>query len=148
MSEKKLFESFPPITTEAWEEKIKIDLKGADYNRTLIWKTNENIDVKPYYRAEHIENIEFTDAQVGVFPFVRGNKTNDNSWLIRQNIATQNIDKANKTALDVLCKGVNSLGFVFDRTQKIEQADFDALLKGIYLDAIELNFVADRKSVV
>jgi len=147
MSEKKLFESFPPITTEAWEEKIKIDLKGADYNRTLIWKTNENIDVKPYYRAEHIENIEFTDAQVGVFPFVRGNKTNDNSWLIRQNIATQNIDKANKTALDVLCKGVNSLGFVFDRTQKIEQADFDALLKGIYLDAIELNFVACRKSL-
>jgi len=147
MSEKRLFENFPPISTEAWEEKIKADLKGADYNRTLIWKTNENIDVKPYYRAEHIENIDFTDAVPGAFPFVRGNKTIDNSWLIRQNIATQNIAKANKTALDVLNKGVNSLGFVFDKTQKIEQADMDILLKDIFIEGIETNFVACRKSI-
>jgi len=145
MSDKKLFQEFPPVSTEAWEEKIKIDLKGADYSR-LVWNTNEKIAVKPYYRAENIENIEFTAAEAGEFPFVRGNKTQNNDWLIRQNIKAKDLKAANKTALEVLNKGVNSLGFVIEREQNIEKEDLDTLLKGINLEAIETNFQACRKS--
>ena len=37
----KLFTEFPPVSTEQWEEVIKADLKGADYERKLVWKTPE-----------------------------------------------------------------------------------------------------------
>jgi methylmalonyl-CoA mutase len=51
---KKLFSEFPPVTTQQWEEQIMKDLKGADYEKKLIWKTNEGIAVKPYYTAEDL----------------------------------------------------------------------------------------------
>ena len=146
MSDKKLFESFPPVTTEEWEAKIKIDLKGADYNRRLVWKTNEGIDVKPYYRAENTENLDFVSSKAGEFPFVRGNKTQNNDWLIRQEINAKDLEAANKTALEILNKGVTSLGFVID-TEKIQKEDLQVLLKDINLEAIETNFVASRKGV-
>jgi len=45
--DKKLFSEFPPISTSQWEEKINADLKGADYDKKLIWKTDEGIDIRP-----------------------------------------------------------------------------------------------------
>lgn len=47
----KLFTEFPPVPTEKWEEVITADLKGADYERKLVWKTGEGFNVRPYYRA-------------------------------------------------------------------------------------------------
>ena len=40
---KKLFEEFPAISTQQWEEKINIDLKGADYEKKLSWKTLKDL---------------------------------------------------------------------------------------------------------
>ena len=51
----KLFTEFPPVPTEKWEEVITADLKGADYERKLVWKTGEGFNVRPYYRAENLE---------------------------------------------------------------------------------------------
>ena len=48
----KLFAEFPSVSTEAWEEVITADLKGADYERKLVWRTGEGFNVRPYYRAE------------------------------------------------------------------------------------------------
>ena len=48
----KLFTEFPPVPTEQWEEVITADLKGADYERKLVWRTGEGFNVCPYYRAE------------------------------------------------------------------------------------------------
>ncbi|HSK08647.1 MAG TPA: methylmalonyl-CoA mutase [Vicinamibacterales bacterium] len=53
-----LIEDFPPVPTAAWEEAIARDLKGADYDKRLVWKTDEGIAVRPYYRAEHITRRE------------------------------------------------------------------------------------------
>src|SRR5690554_7377283 len=49
---KKLFNDFSEVSSKEWKQKIQADLKGADYNETLIWKTNEGIDVKPFYHAD------------------------------------------------------------------------------------------------
>ena len=40
-NQKKLFEEFPGVSTEQWEAVIQKDLKGADYNKKLVWKTAE-----------------------------------------------------------------------------------------------------------
>ena len=46
-----LFDDFSSVYSKQWKQKIQFDLKGADYNDTLIWKTNEDINVKPFYHA-------------------------------------------------------------------------------------------------
>jgi len=144
MAEKyiKLFEEFPPVTSEAWKEKVVADLKGADFDRKLVWKTNEGFPVQPYYRQEDLEALTYLDTLPAEFPYVRGTRKNNNDWMVRQNILVKNFAEANKLALDVLMKGITSLGFVFDRCSEFTSADLDVLLKGICLESVELNFVS------
>ncbi len=144
MAEKyiKLFQEFPPVSTEAWKEKVVADLKGADFDRKLVWRTNEGFSVQPYYRQEDLEKLGYLDALPGEFPYVRGTKTNNNDWYVRQNIIVNDLEEANKKALDVLMKGVTSLGFVFNECNEITAADMGLLLNGICLESVEVNFVA------
>jgi methylmalonyl-CoA mutase len=50
----RLADLFPPVATSEWEARIRQDLKGADYDQRLVWKTDEGIAVRPYYRSENI----------------------------------------------------------------------------------------------
>lgn len=79
----KLFTEFPPVPTEQWEEVIKVDLKGADYERKLVWRTGEGFNVRPYYRAENLEGIKFLGSQAGEFPYVRGTRAHNRCTCIR-----------------------------------------------------------------
>jgi len=67
-----ILKDFPPVPTKAWEASIHVDLKGEDYNKKLIWNSDEGIEVRPYYRSEDIMDLE---SQIGLipatFPFVR-----------------------------------------------------------------------------
>ena len=140
MAEKKLniLADFPAVSTEAWMAKVTADLKGADFNKRLVWKTAEGFDVMPLYRAENIEGMQSLDSAPGKFPFVRGTKA-DNHWFVRQEVKAEEAKEANAEALEALENGVNSLGFKIPMSQLSAQYIAD-LLKDIKCDAIELNF--------
>lgn len=134
----KLFNEFPPVSTEAWEAAITADLKGADYERKLVWRTGEGFNVRPYYRAENLDGIRFLDSQAGEFPYVRGTRK-DNCWRIHQTVEVQDPAQANAEALDLLNKGVDSLGFCI-RKEEFTAAELGVLLQGICLPAVDLVF--------
>jgi len=142
-----LFNEFPPVSTTEWQAKIEADLKGKDFEKTLVWRTNEGFNVRPFYRGEDLEKVNYLNTLPGQFPFVRGNKTNGNEWYIRQDIQVTTPEEANKKALEVLQKGINSLGFVFKGCTEVTVSDLEVLLKEISLDAIEVNLVSCCKSV-
>jgi len=50
-----LSEDFPPTPTAEWEAAIHRDLKGADYEKKLVWRTEEDIAARPYYRREDLD---------------------------------------------------------------------------------------------
>ena len=146
MAEKKnkFFDEFPPVSTEAWQNKIIADLKGADFEKKLVWRTNEGFNVQPYYRQEHLEKVKYLDTLPGTYPFVRGAKINSNNWYIRQDIKVASLEGANKKALEILNKGVNSLGFIFDDCTKLTPRDITVLLKDIRLDSIDTTLVCNN----
>ena len=145
-NKEKLFEQFPPVSTEEWKEKVIADLKGADFDKKLVWRTNEGFNVQPMYRAEDIEGLKTTDSLPGEYPYVRGTKC-DNEWLIRQDIHVENPQEANQKALDLLQKGVTSLGFQIGQ-EHITPEGFATLLKGIDAENVELNFISCIKNAV
>ena len=49
-----MWEEFPRVGTAEWEAAIRADLKGADYDKRLVWQTDEGIAVRPYYRNENL----------------------------------------------------------------------------------------------
>ena len=110
-SKEKLFSDFAPVTTQEWLDKITADLKGADFEKKLVWKTNEGFKVKPFYRKEDLEGLKTTEALPGTFPYLRGTKKDDNTWYIRQDIVVDDVKAANEKALDILGRGVDSIGF-------------------------------------
>ena len=144
----KLFTEFPPVPTQQWDEVIIKDLKGADYAKKLVWKTHEGFAVRPYYRAENLTDLKFMGTLPGQFPFVRGT-VNSNDWLTRQDYCLCQIgaEEANKQALDGLNKGVQSIGFCIDSSKPLTVADYDTLLKGICIPAVEINFCEVRPMV-
>ncbi len=140
-NKEKLFTEFTVPTTQEWLDKIEVDLKGADFQKRLVWRTNEGFNVQPFYRREDLKNLKTPDSLPGEFPFVRGNKKNSNEWYVRQNIVVNDPAEANKKALDILNKGVDSIGFKLGHAEL--SADFiETLLKDIRLDIVEVSYRA------
>lgn len=140
----KLFGEFTPVSSEEWKNKIIEDLKGADYDKKMIWRTSEGFNVKPFYRKEDIEGAE--SSMPGEFPYTRGNRA-DNNWLIRQNIPTDDVEAANADAKRFIEQGGTSIGFSIKG--RMVSAEFIAqLLNGIDAEQIELNFAVCAKRTV
>ena len=142
----KLFTDFPPVPTEKWEEVITADLKGADYERKLVWKTGEGFNVRPYYRAENLEGIKFLGSQAGEFPYVRGTHAH-NRWRVHQTVSVVCPKEANAEALKILNAGVDSLGFCI-ASADFSAADLDTLLKDICIEAVEITFCGEKTAHV
>lgn len=139
MKRKKLFSDFAPVSKQEWLDKIQVDLKGADFNKRLVWRTNEGFLVQPFYQREDIKDLPTVNALPGEYPYVRGNKSDDNTWFVRQNLDASDPVAANEKALDILNRGIDSLGFRIPGRIVSEQT-VETLLNGIYAEAIELNF--------
>ncbi|GHV14250.1 methylmalonyl-CoA mutase [Fibrobacterales bacterium] len=160
MSQEKLFAEFPEIATEEWEAVIQTDLKGADYEKKLVWKTLEGIAVRPYYRQGDLEKISWLlESLPGEFPFVRGTKTTDNDWEVRAEIFEESVAAANAAAKHNLERGANALIFKSRicakcgvlRGQNVQsEADFNALVAGIDLTKtpVYLNWGARGKQAI
>lgn len=142
MEDNKLFSEFPPVPTEKWEEVINKDLKGADYEKKLVWRTIEGFKVKPYYRAEDLEGLEYLDSNPGQKPFTRGKHADNNVWDVRQDIHIADPKEANRVALDAVERGATALGFCAKGIKTLD--DMATLFKGIYIDAVSINFMCSE----
>ena len=145
MKDKTLLSEFSPVSTQEWEAVIEKDLKGADYEKKLVWNTIEGFKVKPYYRAEDLEDIAYLNTNPNEYPFTRGQKSDGNTWDIRQDIEEKDICEINKLALQAIERGVNSLGLNAVKAANAE--DMKALLKGIDLEKIKINFTSSKSYI-
>lgn len=136
----RLFSEFPPISTEQWLKKVNEDLKGVDFEKKLVWKTNEGFKVQPFYRSENIASLKNINTLPGEFPFLRGNTREDNKWLVRQDMVVSDFAYSNAKALKLLNKGVDSLGFTI-KGSDVNKDNVLRLIEGIDPEQTELNFI-------
>src|SRR5260221_11317026 len=104
MAADNLLQEFPPVSSQAWEDAIGRDLKGADYQKKLIWQTEDGLAVKPYYRSEDLKALQLADAAPGAFPYLRSSRTTRN-WRIREEIEIVDPEKANEAARNAAAAG-------------------------------------------
>jgi methylmalonyl-CoA mutase len=126
----KLFDQFPPVTTKEWMDKI-----------------NEGFEVKPFYRMEDIDNLMYINSLPGEYPYIRGTKIKNNSWNVRQNIEVYDYSDANKKALTILMKGIDSLGFIIIDPETVSENNFKILFHNIHIENIEINFLCNGKAI-
>ena len=116
-----LFDDFNTLSPAAWKQKIQVDLKGADYNDTLLWKTNEGIVVRPFYSKEDRNDVDIDLPKKG--------------FNICQSIFVDDVPIANKLAINALKRGANSIQFKANKS-----FDYTSLLRGINLSDTILYF--------
>ena len=124
---KSLFNDFEGVSSKAWKQKIQVDLKGADYNDTLIWKSNEGIDVKPFYHADEFKTL----------PEISNTKATN--WKICQAIVASEAKEANSKAIKALDRGAESILFHIT-TETVSTED---LLQNIDLEKIPIEITCD-----
>ncbi len=154
MASQKLFSEFPPVSTEDWTNLIQKDLKGADFEKKLVWETQEGFKVRPFYRKEDLKGKEWLSSNLpGKFPYVRSTRKIANDWSIRQDIDSPDLKTAKALAEEAVQNGVTSLGFVITNLSSgrkgipvQSQKDLEFLIEGLPLSEITIHFVAEEKS--
>jgi methylmalonyl-CoA mutase len=140
-----LFADFQAVTVEEWREKLSRDLKGLPYEK-LIWKTNEGIEVKPFYTSEDLNNLVHLHAGPYEQTFAGKENKLSGSWEIRQDITIDSVENANAAAIQALNLGATSIGFVIPEDKILSQDEFSLLLNGIFFDCININFLNQTNS--
>lgn len=109
-----LFNDFDAVSAKEWKQKIQFDLKGADYNEALVFKSLEDIDIKPFYNREDLSEM------ISVKPTTTG-------WKNSFKIEVTEASSGNQSAIDILKKGAESIYFLI----KNEEVQIEELLKDI-----------------
>lgn len=130
-----LFEEFPPVTAEDWIARINDDLKGDDFYSRLVWKTEEGFDVMPFYMLDDLKSLRYT-----------GVLKKSGRWLIRQDIEVNDYQESNSKALDILNKGVDSIGFIISDPDTVTKENIRYLLENISFNLVEINFLSNGKA--
>ncbi|MGO9493916.1 MAG: methylmalonyl-CoA mutase family protein [Terracidiphilus sp.] len=130
-----LLDDFPPISTAEWEAAIRRDLKGADYQKKLIWRAEDGLTGKPYYRAEDLKSLALTDEAPGKFPFRRGARATGD-WTIREEIDASDPAAGNRAALAGIGSGAEAIAF----TGMFAHSSFTLEALTANLDEIPIHF--------
>lgn len=120
---KNLFDDFNPVSSKQWKQKIQFELDGADYNKTLLWNSPEDIQVKPFYHKD-----EFVGAS--------NVHTKASEFRICQNIFVHDLAKSNLRAINSVNRGAESIRFTIED----ENTDVAKLLENLPLENIRLYF--------
>lgn len=120
---KNLFDDFSPVSAKLWKQKIQFELKGADYNETLIWNSTEDIKVKPFYDREDLAK-KYTVA------------TQASQFKICQNIYVFDLEKSIEKAQDSIRRGAESIRFTIPE----ESVNVTKLLERLPLEEITVYF--------
>ncbi len=127
-SELRLKDDFTPPTYDEWKEVVNVDLKGADFDKKLITKTYENINLNPIYTKKDLENLKFTENLAGFENYVRGFYAEgylNEGWQIAQVLNTPDAEVFNEMIKYELERGLDAISFSLDfATQKGLDADY------------------------
>lgn len=123
-----LFNEFPPVSAKEWKQKIQFELKGADYNDSLVWKSPEGINVKPFYHSDEIKE-----------PFLKI-PGHPKQWNIGQSIFIDDEAVAGRLAADAINRGAEAVYFTSEKPFDVNKL-FKELNKSKSLYYFDLKFL-------
>ena len=128
-----LFDAFEPVSSKQWKQQIQYELKGADYNDTLVWESLEGIKVRPFYHEDETD-IKYTL------------KENTEPFQILQNIYVHDVNLSNKRALDSLNRGAESIRFTIENENVVigdlmQNLSLENVNYFFYLPFLSIDFV-------
>ncbi len=111
------FSEFPPTPYEEWRKVVDKFLKGAPFEKRLITKTYEEIDLQPMYRREDVAGLPHLDSLPGFAPYLRGTSPLGyvtQSWDVAQELPCATPAEFNAALRADMSRGQNAVNLVLD----------------------------------
>jgi methylmalonyl-CoA mutase len=112
---------FPETPYEEWKKTAEKDLKGVPFEKKLITKTYEGIDLQPIYTKKDLENTNFLNNKPGFENYLRGTKyagyTNESRG-IKQVLPYPTAEDFNEALRQDLERGQNTVTISLDFASK------------------------------
>lgn len=136
-SNNNIFSEFQKSSKKEWIDKAILDLKGADFDKKLVWKTYEKFNLQPFYTEEDTKELKFLSDIYKTFTKEKG-VDKPRFWVnYREVIINDNVKRANEEVIIALNGGAD--GILFDVNKK-NNIDFDILLKGVSIEYCAISF--------
>ncbi len=116
-----LLGDFPAVTYDQWRQAVETELKGAPFDKKLVTRTPEGIDLQPLYRAADMEGLPHLGSMPGFAPFVRGGRASGylgQSWEVSQELTVADPREFNAVARHGLSRGLTALNIVVDKATR------------------------------
>lgn len=139
-NDKKLFDQFKPLSKEAWTQRVIKDLRGADFDETLVWKSKEGFEIAPFYTKEDLtDDLAYLQAYQNAVLNKGDNYAGPRKWEYWQRIPVDDVKEANRKAVLALHHGGD--GILFGSESPMTPAQLEAVLEGIELPYCSTAFV-------
>ncbi len=105
------------VTADYKTWKARVEKETGHKIEELVWRTMEQIEVKPLYTREDIKGIEHTDYFPGLPPFLRGPYATmyvTQPWTVRQYAGFSTAEESNAFYRRNLAAGQKGLSVAFD----------------------------------
>lgn len=126
-----LFSEFPAVSKELWIAKAIDDLRGADFEEKLVWKTDEGFNVQPFYTIEDLESRTGIANQQQIIAAKKP------GWINYAEIMVSDNSMANRKALDLVKQGATGLLFYIEDASNWSP---EILLEGLHPSEIHISF--------
>lgn len=113
----RLLTDFTPATYEQWRALTEEQLKGAPFEKKLVTRTLEGIDVQPLYRAADTEGLAHLGEAPGSGHYVRGTSAGGyrtHPWAIAQEVPYGTPARFNAAVRHDLMRGQSALNVLLD----------------------------------
>ena len=135
-----LFQNFQTHTKALWKEQVFKDLKGKDFDETLLWNVDGNVMIESYYTAEDTAGIPIQSIQAPQ------NQRVNHSWQHRESLKLVSEKECNQLIMNSLQAGANS--FLIDNSGVYErEIEVKELLRNIKLSDTPFFFKVENNAL-
>ncbi len=117
-----LIKDFPVLSFDDWKKQVEKDLKGESFDKKLITKTYEEINLQPLYTSNDIKDLPQINNFPGFQNYLRGSNVSgytSRSWEIAQEYNQALPEDLNEALRSDLNRGLNSINIVLDNPTQL-----------------------------
>jgi len=146
-----LLSDFNKPSYEAWRAEAEAQLKGVPFEKRLVTRTYEGINLQPLYWQADVANVPNLDSLPGYPPYLRHSKALghvDKTWDICQELSYSTAEEFNQALQHDLARGQTAINMRLDKATLLGQDPDEAAADAVGAGGMSIATVEDLEKAL